>query len=219
MDVKEVLARLHASPYEEISVRTPHCGRARFAITQIGSTVLGPSGQWRENPGTVVVHLEREGVVRPVCAPQKGEVVFLALENDGAFVQAGEELARIRHFLTKDEVLDRILRHALHLFVAPEKGKYYFIPEVDIKVKAKGCRSLRVEEGMDLLILSRMKRETSVRYSGPSGLVYTMYFEAGDTVDAGAPLFGVCSEAELPGIEDVVARVMSEWEEPAWAAS
>ncbi len=219
MDVKEILRRLHASPYEEISVRAPHCGVARFAILDTGARVQGPSGTWREKPGTVIVRLEREGAVRPIEAPQGGEITFVAAHKDGTFVQAGEELARIRHFLTKEEVLHRILREALHLFPAPEKGKYYFTPDVDIKIKAKGCRSLRVEEGMELFIFSRMKRETTLRYSGPAGIVYAVYFAGGDSVDAGAPLIGVCAEHELPAIEDVVARVHGEWEEEAWAAS
>lgn len=219
MDVKEVVRRLHASPYEEISVRAPHCGVARFAVTAPGGRVSGPSGTWGEKPGTVLVRLEREGAVRPVSAPQNGEITFVAADKDGAFVQAGEELVRIRHFLTKAEVLDRILRQALHLFPAPEKGKYYFTAEVDTKVKAKGCRSLRVEEGMELFILSRMKRETTLRYSGPAGIVYAVYFEGGASVEAGAPLIGVCAESQLAAIEDVVARVQAEWEEEPWAAS
>lgn len=213
MDIKEILRRLHASPFEEIVVRAPHSGIIRFAITESGARVFGPSGTWREKPGTLMARLEREGAVRPVCAPQKGEVIALATDKDGAFVQAGEELARIRHFLTKEEVLDRILREALHLFCAPEKGKYYFTAEVDTKVKAKGSRNVRVEDGMELFILSRMKRETTLRYSGPSGIVYAVYFQGGESVDAGAPLIGVCAESELSTIEDVVARVHSEWEE------
>jgi hypothetical protein len=66
---------------------------------------------------------------------------------------------------------------------------------------------------MELLIMSRMKRETSVHYKGPEGVIYAVYFSPNENKEAGEPLIGVCPHDQLPVIEDVVVRVQTEWEE------
>lgn len=213
IDVKELLRELREEPYEKIVIRAPHCGKVEFVVSAPGTKVIGPSGTWKEKAGTLLVKMERERNVKPLYAPQKGEVEAFADLQEGAFVQAGQELMTIRHFLTREEVIERILRRSLSLFPAPEKGKYYFVPEVDIKIKTKGSQSVNVEDGMELFILSRMKRETSIRYSGPAGIIYAVYFESNDSVDRESPLIGVCPEDQLELIQDVVRRVQSDWEE------
>ncbi|GAB6110652.1 biotin attachment protein [Desulfomicrobium salsuginis] len=213
IDVKELLRELREEPYEKIVIRAPHSGKVEFVASEPGVRVVGPGGTWKEVPGTLLARLEREQVKRPINAPQKGEVMFLGDVRNGQFVQAGQELMTIRHFLTKEEVIARILRRSLSLFLAPEKGKYYFFPEVDIKIKTKGSQTVHVEDGMELFILSRMKRETSVRYTGPGGIIYAVYFETNDSVDRDAPLIGVCPESQLGQIQEVVSRIQSEWEE------
>lgn len=213
IDVKELLQELRAEPYEQIVIRAPHSGTVEFVTGEVGANVVGPSGTWKEKAGTVLARLERERVTKPICAPQKGEVMsFAALEN-GQFVQAGQELLTIRHYLTREEVIARILRRSLFLFPAPEKGKYYFVPDVDIKIKTKGSQSVHVEDGAELFILSRMKRETAVRYAGPAGIIYAVYFEGNDSVERESPLIGVCPESQLGQIQEVVSRVQSDWEE------
>lgn len=213
IDVKELLRELREEPYEKIVIRAPHSGTVEFVASEPGVRVVGPGGTWKEVPGTLLARLEREQVKRPINAPQKGEVMSLGEVQNGQFVQAGQELMTIRHFLTKEEVIARILRRSLSLFPAPEKGKYYFFPEVDIKIKTKGSQTVHVEDGMELFILSRMKRETSVRYSGPAGIIYAVYFETNDSVDRDSPLIGVCPESQLGQIQEVVSRIQSEWEE------
>ncbi len=213
IDVKELLRELREEPYEKIVIRAPHSGKVEFVASEPGVRVVGPGGTWKEVPGTLLARLEREQVKRPINAPQKGEVMSLGDVQNGQFVQAGQELMTIRHFLTKEEVIARILRRSLSLFLAPEKGKYYFFPEVDIKIKTKGSQTVHVEDGMELFILSRMKRETSVRYTGPGGIIYAVYFETNDSVDRDAPLIGVCPESQLGQIQEVVSRIQSEWEE------
>jgi hypothetical protein len=213
IDVKELLRELREEPYEKIVIRAPHSGTVEFVASEPGVRVVGPSGTWKEAPGTLLARLEREQVKRPINAPQQGEVMSLGEVQNGQFVQAGQELMTIRHFLTKEEVIARILRRSLSLFLAPEKGKYYFFPEVDIKIKTKGSQTVHVEDGMELFILSRMKRETSVRYSGPAGIIYAVYFETNDSVDRDSPLIGVCPESQLGQIQEVVSRIQSEWEE------
>ncbi len=213
IDVKELLRELREEPYEKIVIRAPHSGKVEFVASEPGVRVVGPGGTWREVPGTLLARLERERVKRPINAPQKGEVMSLGEVKNGQFVQAGQELMTIRHYLTREEVIARILRRSLSLFPAPEKGKYYFFPEVDIKIKTKGSQTVHVEDGMELFILSRMKRETSVRYAGPAGIIYAVYFDTNDSVDRDAPLIGVCPENQLGQIQEVVSRVQSEWEE------
>lgn len=213
LNIKELLEEIKASPYKEIVVRAPHTGVVEFEDLKPGDKVTGRSGSYKEKPGTLVANLTREKNRKPINAPEKGEVQSIRTELEGQFVEAGEELMTIRHFLTRKEVIERILQQALHLFRAPERAKYYFIPEVDQKLKVSGKRSVKVSEGMELLIVSRMKRETPLTYSGPEGIIYSVYFTRGDNVDAGEPLLGICPEDQLSTIQDVVARVQSEWEE------
>jgi len=213
LNITELLDEIKASPFEEIVVRAPHTGVVEFVQDKPGIKVLGPGGAWKEKPGTLLAHLVREGNTKPIHALQKGVVERIEQDLAGKFVQAGTPLLHIRHFLSKEEVLDRLLRRTLFLFPAPERAKYFFIPTVDIKVKSKGCQSVEVRSGQELFIVSRMKRESQLNYSGPDGIIYAVYFETNQNVDAGAPLIGVCAKEQLPAIQDVVGRVQGEWVE------
>lgn len=213
LNVKELLEKIKESPYKEIVVRAPHTGVVEFGTVMTGDRVHGKAGEWQEKPGTVLAHLTRERNRKPIHAPEKGEVQSVRTELEGKFVEAGEPLLTIRHFLTRKEVIELILQEALYLFRAPERAKYYFVPEVDQKLKVSGKRSVKVHEGMEILIVSRMKRETPLAYSGPEGIIYSVYFSRGENVDEGSPLIGVCPEDQLTVIQDVVARIQSEWEE------
>jgi biotin carboxyl carrier protein len=213
LNVKEMLEELNASPYEEIEIKTPHTGVVEFVGLSQGDRVSGPSGKWHERPGTLLAHLTREKNKKAICATQKGQVMDIRTELQGAFVEAGVRLMTIRHFLSKEEVISRILKKALHLFNAPERAKYYFVPEIDAKIKAGGEQSVKVREGLEMFIVSRMKRETPLAYTGPEDMIYAVYFQQGDNVDGGQPLIGVCPESQLSLIQDVVNRVLGEWEE------
>lgn len=213
LNIKELLEDIKANPYKEIIVKAPHTGTVEFAEHKPEDLVHGRTGNWSEKPGTTLAYLTREKNRKPIYAPEKGEIVNVRTELEGQFVEAGEELLTIRHFLTRKEVIELILKKALYLFCAPERAKYYFIPEVDQKLKVSGKRSVKVQEGMELLIVSRMKRETPLAYEGPEGLIYSVYFHRGENIDAGEPLIGVCPEDQLTTIQDVVAKVQSEWEE------
>lgn len=213
LDVSKLLEELKASPYEETPVLTPHTGVVSFASLKPGDRVTGPTGTWKEKPGTRLATLTRERNDKPIEAHQKGEVCRIHTELEGSFVEARTEIAVIRHFLSRDEVLQILLRQALHLFVAPERAKYYFVPQVDTKVKVSGCRSVSVQEGMELFIMSRMKREMPLYYSGPEGVIYAVYFQHNENVDAGQPLIGICPPDQLQQIEEVVMRVQTEWQE------
>lgn len=212
-DVKAILEEIKASPYEEVAILAPHCGVVRFKVEGGGTRVQAPSGTWKEKPGTVLATLERERNVKNIFCTRKGEVETVYTQLDGTFVEAGTPLMVLRHFLTKEEVTQSILKKVLFLFSAPERAKYYFAPEADKKIKATGPQSLRIKDGMDLFIVSRMKREKPLTYTGPEGIIYAVYFSHDQNVDIGQPLISVCPENQMDVIRDVVNRVQSDWEE------
>ncbi len=214
LDFAAMLEEIKASPYEEHDIVAPHTGGVTFAGLEPGSRVHGPQGTWKEKPGTLLVTIERERNKKPIYAPMKGEVAALYEERAGQFVEAGTPLLRLRHYLSKEEVVAMILKKALHLFRAPERAKYYFVPELDKKIKASGPKSVTAHDGMEMFIMSRMKREAPVYYTGPEGVIYAVYFNYNEVMDAGEPLIGVCPPDQFQMINDVVMRVQTEWEEP-----
>lgn len=213
IDISKLLDEIKASPYREIVISTPHTGVVTFGDLKVGDTVMGPQGQWKEKPGTRLATLERERNPKPILAPEKGEICRIHSELEGQFVEAGAPLMILRHMLTRAEVEHAILKKALYLFCAPERAKYYFIPEVEKKIRASDAHSVQVRDGMELLIMSRMKREVPLNYSGPDGVIYAIYFTINENMDAGAPLLGVCPQDQLPAIQDVIMRVQTEWTE------
>ncbi len=214
LEINKILDEIKASPFEEMTVVAPHTGKVFFPEElSIGQAVYGVSGTWNEKPGTLLATIEREKNPKAINSPEKGEIVSINRELHGTFVHAGTPLVTLRHFLSKDEVLQIILKRALHLYLAPEKAKYYFIPAVDIKIKVAGPQALTVRDGDEIFIMSRMKREASLRYTGPEGVIYAVYFKHNQSVDAGQPLIGVCPPNLVAQVEEVVSRVQMEWKE------
>lgn len=211
IDISALLDEIKASPYREIVITTPHSGVLTFSDLKPGDKVHGPQGQWKEKTGTQIAVLERERNPKPLYIPENGELSALSTELEGKFVECGTPVARLRHLLTRSEVERIILRKALYLFLAPERAKYYFTPEVDKKIRASDAHSVTVREGMELLIMSRMKREAPLRYSGPEGVIYAVYFKYNENMDAGLPLVGICPKDQLSAIQEVVMRVQTEW--------
>jgi len=213
-DITAFLEAMRAEPYEEISVQTPHTGVVHFVLPQADDIqVKGPSGQWKEIEGTRIAELTRERNTKAITAPCKGVLIKVNTELEGGFVEAGTTLVVIRHYLTRSEAIERILRHALYLFPAPERAKYLFLPFIDAKVKASGCRSVTVRHGMELFIMTRMKREAPVYYTGPDGVIYAVYFSNTENIDEGSPLIGVCPADQAEAVEDIVLRIQTEWKE------
>lgn len=212
-DIAEVMAELRAAPYTEKAVLAPHTGVVSFAEIEEGMKVSGATGQWEEIPGTHIATLMRERNPRRILATEKGVLQKLYKELDGTFVQAGTPLGVVRHYLTRDEVVSRLLVESLYTFCAPERARYYFAPEVDKKIKILGCRTVTVQDGMELFIVSRMKREAPLCYNGPSGIIYEVCFDMSKNVDAGSPLIAICPPDQESAVEEVVARVQHEWNE------
>ena len=214
LDVSKLLEEIQASPFAELSVVAPHSGTLTFPKhCTVGAKVMGPYGPFKEKEGTLLASLDRERNPKPLYAKERGEITLVHEALSGSFVQAGTELLRLRHYLSREEVLSIILKKALHLFVAPERAKYYFVPTVDVKVNVSGPKAISVYDGMELFIMSRMKRESPLAYSGPEGVIYAVYFSRNENMDAGQPLIGVCPPDMVGAIEDVVMRVQTEWRE------
>jgi hypothetical protein len=131
---------------------------------------------------------------------------------EGQFVEAGAKVMTIRHPLKKREIIDRILRQVLSMFQAPERAKYFFALDIQSRIDKHGERSIVINPGDEILTMSLMKRDTPVLYQGEPGIIHSVYFTPGATMDQGQPLIGVCSEAKLPLIQKIISRVKSEWE-------
>ncbi|MDE5832150.1 MAG: biotin attachment protein [Desulfovibrio sp.] len=211
IDISRLLEEIKASPYREIVVRAPHTGVISFPAIEKGAAVEGPRGRWKEKPGTLIATIERERNPKPIYASEKGEIVGVNVDLEGKFVEAGTPLATIRHLLTSSEVERMILKEALYLFRAPERAKYYFTPEIDKKIRASNAHSVVVRDGMEIMIMSRMKRESPLRYDGPEGVIYAVYFAYNENMDAGAPLIGICPKEQVSSIQEVITRVQTEW--------
>ncbi len=214
LDISAVLEEIKASPYREVVITAPHTGVITFPEALVeGVPLSGPTGTWKECAGTLLAHIERERNRQAITCPEKGEAAFVHHELHSTFVEAGTELVRIRHFLSREEVLQIILKRALSLFLAPERAKYYFVPAVDIKIKVSGSKAVTVRDGEEIFIMSRMKREAPLRYDGPEGIIYATYFSHNQNIDAGQPLIGVCPPDLVSQIEEVIGRVQTEWKE------
>ncbi len=211
-DISKLLEEIKAAPYREVEIKSPHTGIITFTNIKEGDEVLSAHGTFKEIPATAIATITRENNPQPIRTTEKGVISKINNEYEGQFVEAGTVLATVRHFLSKREVVDIILKKSLYLFEAPERATYYFKPDIDTKVKVSGCRAVTVSEGMDLFIMSRMKREAALSYSGINGIIFAVYFD-NKPVDAGSPLIAVCPEDQLSIIEDVVNQVRRDWKE------
>ena len=100
INISALLDEIKASPYREIVISTPHTGKVTFSGIKQGDKVVGPQGQWKEKPGTLIATLERERNPKAISANEKGEISLLHSELEGTFVEAGTPLAVVRHMLT-----------------------------------------------------------------------------------------------------------------------
>lgn len=211
IDYDQILSQYRADPFEYIAVKTSHTGRLQFKAAE-GDAVEGVTGEWNHIKGTLLFHLERERNVKPVHSTDNGVVSSVERALDGQFVEAGETVMTIRHPLKKREIIDRILRNVLSMFVAPERAKYFFALDIQSRIEKHGQRSISIKPGDEILTMSLMKRDRPVLYQGEPGIIHSVYFAPGATIDQGQPLIGICAEETLPLIQKIIARVKSEWE-------
>ena len=211
IDFDAILSQYRSDPYHYMDVCTMHTGRLRFKL-QEGDQVEGPSGKWHHLPGTMLYELERERNPKKFFSVTNGEVSMVRRELEGQFIEAGERILTIKHPLKKREIIESILRQVLTPFTAPEKAKYFFSLELQSKIDKYGQREVAIRPGDEILTMSLMKRDTPIYYKGEPGIIHSVYFKPGVSVEQGEPLIGICPEDRLPYIQKIITRVKAEWE-------
>lgn len=211
IDFEEILRNYRSDPYDYKDIHTIHTGRIRFKVRK-EDAVEGVSGEWRHIPGSLLYILERERNPKQIHCPTNGVVSEVRDDLEGQFVEAGEKVMTIRHPLTKREIIDKILVQVLYPYKAPERAKYFFSLDVQSKIEKFGQRSVSIKPGDEILAMSLMKRETPVYYDGEPGIMHSVYFQPGVSVNQGETLIGVCPKDKLPLIEKIITRVKAEWE-------
>ncbi|MDZ7641375.1 MAG: hypothetical protein U5J62_05025 [Desulfurivibrio sp.] len=211
IDFDAIISRYRADPYDYLAVCTSHTGRIRFKVGQ-GDQVQAASGKFGQIPGTLLYELERERNQKRISAEINGQVDMVRTELEGDFVEAGEQLMTIKHPLKKREIIEYILRQVLTPYLAPEKAKYFFSLDLQGRIDKYGLQSVSIKPGDEVLTMSLMKRDTPVYYDGEPGIIHSVYFKPGVSVEHGEPLFGVCPQERLPLIERIITRVKAEWE-------
>jgi len=208
---EEIISRYRSDPYEYVEMHAIHTGRVHFLV-QEKAEVEAPSGEWKHVPGTSLYEINRERNPKVITSQTNGMVSSICRELDGTFVEAGTKLLTIRHPLKKKEIIEAILQEVLFLFEAPERARYYFAMDIQSRINQKGIRSVFIQPGDEIITMSLMKRDTPVYYTGDPGIIHSVYFKPGDSVDQGVPLIGVCAEENLPLVQKVITRVKAEWE-------
>lgn len=207
----EIISRYRSDPYEYVDIHAVHAGQVRFLV-KVESEVEGVSGEWKHIPGTGLYEITRERNAKVITAKTNGIISSLRRELDGEFVESGEKLMTIRHPLKKKEIIESILQEVLFLFPAPERARYFFSMDVQSRIDQKGARSVFIQPGDEIITMSLMKRDTPVYYTGDAGIIHSVYFKPGDSLNQGTPLIGVCAENKLPLIQKIITRVKADWE-------
>jgi len=207
----EIIDKYRSDPYEYVDVLTPHTGRVSLKVKE-GGAVDGPSGKWHHHPGTLLYVLNREKNPKLIHSLTNGEVASLRQELEGHFVEAGEKLMTIKHPLKKREIIESILQNVLYLFPAPEKAKYFFSLDIQARIDKKGEKGVYIEPGEEIITMSLMKRDTPIYYTGEPGIIHSVYFKPGVSVNQGEPLIGVCAKEKLPLVQKIITHVKAEWD-------
>ena len=211
IDFDEILGKYHSDPYEYVDIFAEHTGKVRFLIEQ-DSVVETVSGEWKHIPGTPLFEITRERNPKQITSSTNGVISFINTDLEGSFVEAGEKLMTIRHPLKKKEIIECILKEVLHVFPAPERAKYFFSLDIQSRIDKKSAREVSIKPGDDIIIMSLMKRDTPVYYDGEAGVIHSVYFKPGVSVQQGAPLIGVCPIDKVPVIKKIITRVKADWD-------
>ncbi len=206
----EIINKYRSDPYDYLDVVTPHTGQVKFEVNE-GEAVEGPSGKWNHHPGTLLYILNRENNPKPMNSQINGVVTSLREELEGDFVEAGETLMTIKHPLKKREIIEGILQNVLYLFRAPEKAKYFFALDIQARIEKQGEKAVFIKPGEEIITMSLMKRDTPIYYDGEEGIIHSVYFKPGVSINQGEPLIGVCAKDKLPLIQKIITHVKAEW--------
>ncbi|MGL1930656.1 MAG: hypothetical protein OCC45_02720 [Desulfotalea sp.] len=211
IDFDAIITKFKADPFDYIDVYAVHTGLVNFKV-EVGSEVDAVSGQWKHIPGSSLYEINRERNPKVISSSTNGTVSEIRSDLDGKFVEAGEKLMTIKHPLKKKEIIEGILKEVLYLFPAPETAKYFFALDLQGRIEKRDEKAVIVEAGDEIITMSLMKRDTPVCYDGQRGVIYSLYFKPGVSVEQGAPLIGVCPEDKLHLVEKIITRVKAEWD-------
>lgn len=211
IDFDEIIGKYKSDPYDYIDVFAVHTGEVAFKVNE-GDDVDAASGEWKHIPGTPLYAIDRERNPKLITSQTNGTISYLNKDLDGKFVEAGERLMTIRHPLKKKEIIENILKEVLFLFPAPEKAKYFFALDVQSRIDKKGARSVSIAPGDEILTMSLMKRDTPIYYRGEPGVIHSVYFKPGVSVEQGTPLIGICAPDKVPIIQKIITRVKADWD-------
>lgn len=211
IDFDKILNDYRADPFHYVEVSTVHTGQLRFKV-QLNAEVNATDGQWKHIPGTLLYTLLRERNPKPFYSPIKGTVSAIRDDLENSFVEAGEKILTIKHPLKKREIIEAILRKVLTPFEAPERARYFFSLDMLAKMEKSGHRPVAIKAGDEILTMSLMKRDIPIVYDGEPGIVHSIYFKPGISMDQGEPLLGICAPDQLSVIDRIINRVKAEWE-------
>lgn len=208
-NLHDLLIKYKEHPYELVKIETPHTGKFQLKVKE-GTVVYGPRGSWQEIKGTLLYVLGRQGNLRPIYAPLDGSIVEVKIELDGKFVESDEHIMSIKHPMDKEETISKILCDVLHVFKAPDKARYFYSPQLAVKMEKDG-QNVVIQPGDEILIMSRMKRDIPLIYHGEPGVIYCTYFSHTRPVDRGNPLLGICPLDKIEEVNRLVQRIRIEW--------
>ena len=211
IDFDEIISEFRSDPFHYVDIFTPHTGQIRFKVGK-GTEVCGTDKHKNHGPGTVLYILTRERNAKPFYSPIKGNISFIREDLEGSFVEAGEKILTIKHPLKKKEIIEKILRQVLHPFCAPERARYFFSFELQARMEKEVNKPISIKTGDEVLTMSLMKRDSPVYYSGEPGIIHSIYFTPGVSIDQGEPLLGICPPEQLHFIQKIINRVKAEWE-------
>ena len=210
INFNEIINKYRSDPYDYLDVVTPHTGRVALQVNE-GEKVEGPSGKWNHHPGTLLYVLTRENNPKPMNSLTNGVGTRPRKQLEGDFGEAGEKLMTIKHPLKKKEIIENILQNVLYLFRAPEKAKYFFALDIQARLEKQGEKAVFIKPGEEIITMSLMKRDTPLYYNGEDGIIHSVYFKPGVSVNQGEPLIGVCARDKMPLIQKIITHVKAEW--------
>lgn len=211
IDLDALTQKYKSDPFSYVDVVAIHTGEVSFKVIE-GQEVRPVSGEWQHIPGTELYEINRERNPKIITSNTSGIVSYVNSEVEGRFVEAGEKLLTIKHPLKKREVIEEILKDELTILEAPETANYYFALDVQQRIEKNGSRSVSVKDGDEILIMSVMKRDRPVCYNGENGIIHSIFFKPGVSVDFGEPLVGICTPEKLILIDKIITRIKADWD-------
>ena len=204
-DIDKIIAEYKQTPFEIYDVFTPHTGMVSLMVKKGEKVNSGKKG-------TLIYTILRQGNLKNIYAPIDGEVVEILEKVDRKFVEAKTKIMSIKHTLSKEEVVNKVLERFLYIFKAPETARYHFTQELNKKIEQKGLQGIIINPGEEILIMSRMKRDIPLIYEGEPGIIYAVYFKSNVTIMQGMPLLGICPPGQVEFISKLVRKIQLEWE-------